>query len=358
MIRTYTSVSRYIQGPNAIDQLASRSLDWGVQPLIITDNIIKDILGERLKSSFEQTGAPFNLVTFPGEVTRATIDALTDQAKQFGTDVIIGLGGGKALDTAKGVALALGCNMISVPTIAATDAPASFAIAVYDDQHFLTEILKMPRNPDLLLVDTQVICGAPVRFLVAGIGDAISKKFEVEACTRAGAEMLMGGLSTYTGRAVADTCYNLIREHAKPAIAAAQTGTPNEHVEALIEATVLLSTMAFENGGLSVAHAIAKGLPMVKRAAGSLHGEHVAYGLLVQLILEQRDTTFIDELIAFYQDIKLPYQLAHLGIDDTTGEEIKLIADNAMTSPSVKRFERELDSAQLQQAIRAVEALR
>ena len=357
MLKTYTSVSRYLQGPNAIDQLATQSQNWGKQPLIITDSVMEGLLGPRLKRSFEAAATPFNLFTFPGEVTRPTIETLSAKAKQLGTDVIIGLGGGKALDTAKGVALDLGSNMISVPTIAATDAPASFAIAVYDDHHFLTEILKMPRNPDLLLVDTKVICGAPVRFLVAGIGDAISKRFEVEACTRSQSEMLMGGLSTYTGRAVANSCYDLIREHSLPAIEAAKTGQPNEHVEALIEATVLLSTMAFENGGLSISHAIAKGIPMVTRAAGSLHGEHVAYGLLVQLILEARAPAFIEELIAFYRQISLPYQLSHFGITDATDEEIQTIADNAMTSPSVKRFDRELDSAELQAAIRAVEAL-
>ena len=215
----------------------------------------------------------------------------------------------------------------------------------------------MPRNPDLLLVDTAVICGAPIRFLVAGIGDAISKKFEVEACTKAGAEMLMGGPSTHTGRAIAETCYQLIREHALPAIAAAKTGNPNENVEALIEATVLLSTMAFENGGLSVSHAIAKGLPMVKRAAGSLHGEHVGYGLLVQLVLEKRETDFIQELISFYREVGLLYQLEQFGISNASDEEIATIADNAMTSPSVKRFTLQLNSAQIQQAIKDVEAL-
>jgi glycerol dehydrogenase len=318
---------------------------------------MKGILGARLEQSFAATQAPFHLLTFPGEVTRATIDGLTAIARQQGSDVIIGLGGGKALDTAKGVALALGSTMISVPTIAATDAPASFAIAVYDDHHLLTEILKMPRNPDLLLVDTQVIAQAPVRFLVAGIGDAISKRFEAEACTRAGAEMLMGGPSTHTGRAIANTCYQLIREHAIPAVAAVKNKQSDEHVEALIEATVLLSTLAFENGGLSLSHAIAKGIPLVARAAGSLHGEHVAYGLLVHLTIEGREPAFIAELIGFYRQINLPWRLAHLGIDNPSDEEIATIADIAMTSPSVKRFERQLNAKDLAQAIRAVEAI-
>ena len=357
MIRTYTSVSRYIQGPGALDRLGTESLTWGKTPLVITDDILRDLLGDRVRASFDSARVPLNLFTFPGEVTRPTIDRLADDARKLDADVIIGMGGGKALDTAKGVALALGCAMISVPTIAATDAPASFAIAVYDDHHFLSEILKLPRNPDLVLVDTKIICDAPARFLIAGIGDAISKKFEAEACLKAGAEMLMGGPSTHTGQALATACYQLIRDHAVPALAAARRGEPDDHLEALLEATVLLSTLGFENGGLSVSHAIAKGIPLVERAARSLHGEHVAYGLLVQLVLEERKPEFIDELRRFYRQVGLPLQLAAMGMQSVRDDEIRTIADNAMTSPSLKRFHRVLTVEELVAAIRRIEAM-
>ncbi|KJS04454.1 MAG: hypothetical protein VR73_14460 [Gammaproteobacteria bacterium BRH_c0] len=361
-LRIISAVSRYIQGPGCLSQLGEATADLGKKPLVVTDEILKDLFGDQLEASFRAASLPYNLLTFPGEVTRPTIDALAAQGKTLGIDVVVGFGGGKALDTGKGVALALGTPFVSVPTIAATDAPASLAIAVYNDHHLLTEILLLPRNPELVLVDSAIIAKAPLRFLLAGIGDAISKKFEAEAVHKAGRETPNGTRSTRTGLAIANACYDLIRNHAVPAIAAVQAGQVangevNDDLESLLEATVLLSTMGFENAGLSISHAIAKGLPMVPRAARTLHGEHVAYGLLVQLILEERPREFILELLDFYRQIGLPTQLADFGMTDWTEDELDTLTANAMLSPSVKRFVVELDQDMLKAAIRQVETL-
>ena len=361
-LRIISAVSRYIQGPGCLTQLGEATSKLGRQPLVVTDEILKGLFGDQLEASFTSAALPFNLLTFPGEVTRPTIDTLADTARQLGIDVVVGFGGGKALDTGKGVALALGTPFVSVPTIAATDAPASLAIAVYNDHHLLTEILLLPRNPEVVLVDSAIIAQAPLRFLLAGIGDAISKKFEAEAVHRAGRETPNGTRSTRTGLAIANACYDLIRTHAAPAIAAIRAGAVahgevNDDLESLLEATVLLSTMGFENAGLSVSHAIAKGLPMVPRAAGTLHGEHVAYGLLVQLVLEERPPAVIEEMMTFYRSIGLPTGLADFGLTQWREDELDILTENAMLSPSVKRFTVALDSAALKSAISAVEAL-
>lgn len=359
-LRIISAVSRYIQGPGCLSQLGDATAALGKNPLIVTDEILKGLFGEQLEASFKAAHLPFNLLTFPGEVTRPTIEALAAEAKTLGIDVVVGFGGGKALDTGKGVALTLGTPFVSVPTIAATDAPASLAIAVYNDHHLLTEILLLPRNPELVLVDSAIIAKAPLRFLLAGIGDAISKKFEAEAVHKAGKETPNGTHSTRTGLAIANACYDLIRNHAAPAIAAVQAGLVangevNDDLESLLEATVLLSTMGFENAGLSVSHAIAKGLPMVPRAARTLHGEHVAFGLLVQLVLEERPREFIEEMMQFYRSIGLPTRLADFGLTDWTEEELETLTENAMLSPSVKRFVVEIDQAMLKDAIRRLD---
>jgi len=96
---------------------------------------------------------------------------------------------------------------------------------------------------------------------------------------------------------------------------------------------------------------------MVPRAARTLHGEHVAYGLLVQLILEERPREFILELLDFYRQIGLPTQLADFGMTDWTEDELDTLTANAMLSPSVKRFVVELDQDMLKAAIRQVETL-
>jgi glycerol dehydrogenase len=316
-----------------------------------------NLLGEQLHAGFKDAGLVLEVANFPGEVTTAVIAALAAQAASCKADVVIGIGGGKAIDAAKGVARALDIRMISVPTVASNDGPASASIAVYDEQHLMVEVLQLKRNPDLVVADTTVIAQAPLRFFLAGIGDAISKKFEAEACAKAGASTLFGGTVSFTGIAAADACYHLIRTYGATAVDDVRQHRTSPAVEAIVEATVLLSTLSFENGGLSIAHAIARGFSHLARAAGTLHGEHVAYGLLVQLVLEQRSADFLNELVAFYQELGLPCRLAEFCQGAPTSADVRTLAHNAMSSPSAARFTPAVDGATLENAILAVEAL-
>ncbi len=356
-MRIFAATSRYVQGAGALDALGRHCQPLGSHAFVVTDADMARLLGERVTASFQAAGLASELRVFPGEITHAAIAELAQQAQAFGAQMIVGLGGGKALDTAKGVALKLGARSVSVPTIASNDGPASAAIAVYDENHIMQDILQLPRNPELVLVDSQVIANAPVRFLRAGIGDAISKKFEAEACAAAGATTLLGTPASLTGLMAAEACYRIIRQHAAAALRAAQEKRVDEDLEALIEATVLLSTLSFENGGLSLAHALARGFSYLERAKGTLHGDHVAYGLLVQLAMEQREDGFIQELCDFYRELGLPTRLADFGLEQPTSDEIRDLAEKSMVSPSAARFAPAVNADQLEIAIQRVEAL-
>ena len=351
----FAATSRYLQGPGLLDDIGKHATVLGQRPVIVADADVVKLFGERLLRSFESVGHPAQMLVCPNEITLASIEALKRQAREFGADLVVGVGGGKSIDTAKGVARLLSTRFVSVPTIASNDGPASAAVAIYDEHHALIEVQQLVRNPDLVLVDTQAIVSAPLRFLRAGIGDAISKRFEAEACERAQAATLFGGRPSGVGMAIARASYDVIRRHGAAALKAAEQREVTPDVEALVEATVLLSTLAFENGGLSIAHAVARGLPMVPRAAGTLHGAHVAYGLLVQVMLEGRPDVLLDELAGCYAELGLPTRLADFGLDEPTAAELNVLVDGAMGSPSVRRFERQLTADDVAGAIAAVE---
>lgn len=351
----FTAPSRYVQGPGALDRLGPELARLGQRSLVVLDAGVRSRVEGRIEATHAAAALPLMTVHFQGEVTAAAVQALCDQGATHHPDMVVGVGGGKALDAAKAVSMQLGARCISVPTIASTDAPASAFAAIYNDAHEMVEVRHLPRNPDLVLVDTAVVAGAPLRFLRAGIGDAISKKFEAQACVAAGADTLHGAQPSQTGLMTAELCWSLIRAHGKAALDAIAQGQLNADVEALVEATTLLSTISFECGGLSVAHAIARGVPMVPRASGSLHGEHVAYGLLVQLMLEERPPEMLQDMWALFKDLGLPLSLADVQLPDIQPHELQQLIEGALGSPSLRRFVRPLQGADLQAAIARVE---
>jgi len=76
--------------------------------------------------------------------------------------------------TGKIVADRLGIPVVVVPTIASTDAPCSACAVVYNEEGVVVRVEYQKRNPDLVLVDSEIIAQAPERFLVAGMGDALA----------------------------------------------------------------------------------------------------------------------------------------------------------------------------------------
>ena len=74
-----------------------------------------------------------------------------------------------------------GARIVIVPTIASTDAPCSAIAVRYTPDGVYQESISCARNPDIVLVDSALIAKAPARFLVAGIGDALSTWFEARS---------------------------------------------------------------------------------------------------------------------------------------------------------------------------------
>lgn len=197
--------------PAKPEDLGRHVLDLGARAVIVADPDVARLFGHRLQKSCTAAGVSAEVLIFPGEVTHEAIDSLCAKTRGARAEVVVGVGGGKGIDTGKAVARALGTRFVSVPTIASNDGPASAAIAVYDEQHRMVEIQHLKRNPDLVLVDSAAIIAAPLRFLRAGVGDAISKKFEAEACAAAGALTLLSAPPSPTGLMFADGCYGKTR---------------------------------------------------------------------------------------------------------------------------------------------------
>lgn len=338
----------YIQGENALGELPSETARYGERPLIVADPIVTDLFGNRLQELFGDVTPVF--ADFGGECTAAEIDRIGYLAKAASADVVIGMGGGKAIDTAKGVRIALALPIIVVPTIASNDSPTSRLAVLYTPDHVLSEVRLMPTNPDVVLVDSTLIAAAPVRFFVAGIGDALSKYFEVRQCSESGGRNFYGGRPTRLVSSIAQTSFQIIREQGNLAVSDVSAKRVSPAVEDVIEACVLLSGLSFESGGLSIAHSLTRGFSAVPELGKTLHGEQVALGLLVQLAMESRGQEPLRELFEYYSDIGLPTSIEALGGNQSDWRRIAQVT--VETAPYIANFESAVEAEDIVDAFR------
>jgi glycerol dehydrogenase len=352
-IKVFGSPARYYQGQGALDLLPRICAEMGGKPAYVIDSDVLAIVGERLRALLGDM--PHVLLPFNSEVTVREMDTLARAAQEAGAGLIAGIGGGKALDAAKGVALRCGLRFVSVPTVASNDGPIGIALAVYDDEHRISAIEAMPRNPEAVIVDTALIARAPAHFLRCGIGDALAKKFEVEASVRDGGNSAHHAPQLRTALYIADGCYRTIRAHGVAAMAVAGSGVPNDAFEAVVEANILMAGLGFENGGLGLAHGLTRGLVRTPGVDQAPHGFHVAYGLLVQFAVEGRDVAFVADIEGFYREIGLPLSLADLGQATVTREQIDSIATFTTAAPKGAYLIVTANAAQIVAGIEQVE---
>lgn len=352
--RVFGAPSRYVQGPGVIDRLGGLLVKGQLNAAVLMDAALFEQLSTRVLRTLAESDVDATVITVNGEVTARQIASYADQAKVLAPSIIVAVGGGKTLDTAKGVSLELSVPIVTVPTIASNDGPTSRLIALYDDQHLLIATPQMALNPQLVVVDTELIAYAPSHFLRAGIGDALSKRFEADACVRSGGVTPNGTRPLAIASIVADACYRILRRDAARALADVERHVVSPAIESVVEAVILLSGMAFENGGLSLAHSMTRGLMSVSGAKDRLHGTQVAYGLLVQLQHEGEKES-LDDLLELFTEIGLPKNLGDLSTT-ASSENVRAIVGATLNAPHMANCDPRPTSDSIVAAIDALEA--
>ncbi|VVP86128.1 Glycerol dehydrogenase [Pseudomonas fluorescens] len=357
----FGSPGRYVQGTEVLAQAGTYLAHCGRRAVVVIDSFVLGLIRARLDDTCAQTDVQLHYITFDGEITADGIADLRSAAATIEFDMILAVGGGKCIDAGKALAHSSGRALITMPTVASNDAPTSKNYVVYDAHHQLSEVGHLPVSPRYVLVDTGLIAQAPRQFLLAGIADALTKKFEAEQCFKSNGVNMFGARPALSGLALARECYQVIRQYAEPALAQAGTGEVTPAFDHLIEAVLLMSGLGFESGGLSIAHAMTRGLSKVPGAQQQVHGWQVAYGLLVQLVLEDRDAVLIGDLLGFYQRIGLPRSLADLGVSSIDDALLMQVAEPTLKAPHARNFASvsgsPLTCTELIAAMRALEGL-
>ncbi|MBI4537651.1 MAG: glycerol dehydrogenase [candidate division NC10 bacterium] len=325
----FAAPGTYLQGPGVLESVGVHVARLGRRAFGIVDPVIRSQIEPALLAACAAEGIVWHHQVFLGECTEAAVDRMAAAARDVKPEVVIAAGGGKALDTGKLVAEDLGVPSVMIPTIVATDAPTSRVAVLYTEEHAQLRVVRLRANPRLIVVDTAIVLRAPIRFLVAGMGDAIATWPEARACAAAGGRTPVGGRPTRAALALAELCYRTILAHGRQARDDAAAGRLTEAFEAIVEANTLLSGLGFESGGLAAAHSLYAGLSALPTPTPFLHGEKVAFGVVVQSVLEDWPKDRRLELLEFYRDVGLPDTLAAIGLGAATTAELRQAAEIA-----------------------------
>ena len=297
MAQILISPSKYVQGSGELYRLGEYVSALGKKALcLITDSGLKRNQAV-LDKSFEGSGVSVDYEAFNRECCKKEIDRIGAVCKEKGIDVVIGVGGGKTFDTIKAVGYYHDLPVVIVPTIASTDAPCSALSVIYTEDGVFESYLFLKQNPNLVLVDTDIIAKSPSRLVVAGMGDALATYFEARACEASNASTCAAGTTTMAAQNLAELCYDTLIEEGFMAKLAADNNCCTKSLEKIIEANTLLSGIGFESGGLAGAHAIHNGFTVLPECHHMYHGEKVAFGTLVQLVLEDAPVEEIEEVL-------------------------------------------------------------
>lgn len=139
--------------------------------VILLGNGLTDMFGHIVFKSFDEAQIE---VLHQQEMDTVELNNLTNLAFSLpkNTEAIIGMGGGKVIDAAKYIGFLLKIPFISIPTSSSSDGFSSSSASLTIDGHRKSVPAQMPFG---IIVDTDVIKSAPVKFLYSGIGDMISK---------------------------------------------------------------------------------------------------------------------------------------------------------------------------------------
>ncbi|MBF0788069.1 MULTISPECIES: glycerol dehydrogenase [unclassified Streptococcus] len=332
-MKVFASPSRYIQGENALFEHAKELLTLGSKPLLFCDTRVLELVGKRFMAYLTRYGMRVVHTRFSGQASEHEFTRVLALAEAQQVDMIIGLGGGKTIDSAKVVADLLGLPIVVAPTIASTGAPASALSVIYTDEGNFQRYLFHSRPPELVLVDSKVIAKAPKRLLASGIANGLATWLEVRATQQSDDKTMFGNAQSLATFAVAQQCERTLFADSLAALQACERQLVTRALENVIEVNTLLSGISFEavTATMPIAHAVCNGFTIM---TGNVHqltyGEKVAYGTLVQLFLEQRSVEELNRYIHFYQTIQMPTTLERLHLENASYDALFRVSQQAI----------------------------
>jgi len=327
--------ARLLRGPGAWAEALPLIPALSRRPLLLGRSAATRPLRQQLASDLAQRGLQPAMAELRFDCCELDLSALADQARQSGCDGVLASGGGKVLDAGKLLAHRLQLPCITVPSSGSTCAGWTALANIYSAAGAFEGDEALGRCPELLIFDHNLLLQAPARTLASGIADAMAKWYEASVSSGHSSDGLVQQ-AVQQARVLRDQLLLDSNE------AMAQPG--GEAWGRVVEASGLTAGLIGGLGGARcrtvAAHAIHNGLTQLARCHGSLHGEKVGFGVLVQLRLEEQlggnqlAAQARRQLTPFFRSLGLPVSLEELGLGQVSLSELQEVCAFACRSGS------------------------
>lgn len=328
MKRTIVGPWRFVVGPHILSEIGLHAKWLGERGLLMGGRRALEAVKAPITESLSDNGLQYH-VEHGGHVdkVKSRVDELVRVGREQQVQFAIACGGGRVMDCGKAVARELDVPLIVVPTTAGTNAAGTISSGIEEDtvgrRHWY-------RGPDVVFCDTRVIVEAGPRYLASGMGDVlpfgaglrISLGMRRPGRAESGALGLSNAFPTVAAEAVARLTYRLVIENGKRAYDAATLGIPTDEVNRVCEAIFYCSAVGGAACGLVGGDHTLHLANHPRCTRELIHGEWVAFGTLVNLILFGSTLSEIDEVIDFNRSVNLPTCFADFGIEEITREEL------------------------------------
>jgi len=348
--------ARVLRGAGVINQLGAICAGLGQRALLIGGHQALQAVEAQVHA--QMLAANVTLLAqewFGGETSINQINRLAAMASELHAEVLIGVGGGKSLDTVKAVGAQIGVPVITLPTIAATCSAVTPLSIRYDDNGNFFDIFPLPQAPAAVIIDSELLAKAPARWLAAGLGDTLAKWYEFRAVSARHPAREGNALSSL---AHSQICYDVIGEHGPAAHAAVLRGESSASLDQVLDAIFTWAglTSLMSNGAHAAAsHAIYEGFTFCDKTREFGHGLLVGFGNLCLLALENRtDEEVLDEM-RLARDCGVPLTLSEIAALDES--ELALIVRESVHAPDMENMAEKVTEARLLAAIARIEGL-
>jgi glycerol dehydrogenase len=347
--------AQYINEKDVLKKAGAYISEWGERVLISGGVRALKAAEKDLTESLDEYGIYWEKNIFKGEVCQLNIDLIKEKAEKMNADLIIGVGGGKAIDTAKAAAEDMRLPVAAVPTIAATCSSGSAFAVVYTEDGQFERDYYMTQNPRLVMVDPQIIAEAPAKYLKSGILDSLAKWYEGKA-VESGIDN--PGLETVVAMNLAEILYNKMREQAITAVEQCENNRLGKELKEIIDLniylTTIIQTLGQNTSSGAAAHGMHNGMTAIAESHELLHGLKVGYGIIIQLYLEQKPQDYIAAEIDFFNQLGLEPSFKGLGLPFTE-ENLEKTAAKAVNDKVMLRMPIKVTEKMIIEAMKKVE---